>query len=93
MIVRSSTLVVSEKEDGILPCGATHKSIHDVGYLRLPGQDRLARTRMLVIVAITGLDEGETGQRAVGKVAEVGRQRSNVIGIDAEGVGRIPNDA
>ena len=70
-----------------------HKGIHDVGHLRLPGQNRLARSGMLVIVAITRLNEGKAGQRAVGKIAEVGRQRSNVIGIDAEGVRRIAHHA
>ena len=93
MVVWSTAFVVAEEEDGIIPLGTRHQRIDDVGHLRLAQPNRLARSRMFVIVAVTCLDEGETRERAVGEIGEVGRQRGDVGRIDAEGIRRIANHA
>src|SRR5664279_6237726 len=46
---------------------------------------------MLVIIGVACLNECKAGKRTVGKIGKVGRQRSNVVRIDAEAVRRIAN--
>src|ERR1700694_414961 len=48
---------------------------------------------MLVVVAVTGLDEGKAGQGVVCKVSVVGGQRRDVGRIDAERISSIANCA
>ena len=46
---------------------------------------------MLVINAGSSFNEAETGKRTVLKIGVVGGQRSNVVGINTEGIRRITN--
>jgi hypothetical protein len=49
---------------------------------------------VFVVVAVGGLDEGKAGQGgAVREIGEIGRQRRDVIGIDAEVVEWIADHA
>src|SRR5450631_891191 len=91
VVVWSSTFVVAEEEYGILPCRTHHEGIHHIRHLNLTEQDRLARAGMLVIIGVACLNECKAGKRTVGKIGKVGRQRSKVVGIDAEAVRRIAN--
>src|ERR1035438_3895052 len=91
MVVWSSTFVVAEEEDRVVPGRAVHERIHHTRHLNLPIQNRLTRPWMLVIVAVTGLNECKAGQRAVGQIGEVGGYPVNVARVDAKGVPRIVN--
>src|ERR1700691_2039081 len=86
MVVGSAAFVVAEEEDGIRPLRTRHESIHDARHFHLPKENRLTRPRMLVISAVTGLNECKAGQRTVGEIAEVGLYRGNVSRVNAEGV-------
>jgi len=48
---------------------------------------------MFVVIAVASLNEGEAWQRVVGQICVVGRQRGDVVGINAERVRSISNRA
>src|ERR1035437_1618933 len=93
MFVGSSTLVVAEKEDGILPGRTGHESIHNLCHLLLTAQDRCVRPGMLVIEAVTGFNEDKAWKRAFGQIGVIRRQGGNVGCIDTEGIRLIANYA
>ena len=68
VIVWAAAFVVAEEEDAVFPLRAGHERIDDLCHLRLAEQDGLEGARMLVVNAISGLNEGEAGQRAIGEI-------------------------
>ncbi len=89
----ASPFVVGEEEDGARPGGAGHQRVDDFGDFELTGEDGLPGTGMLVVVAVTGFDERKGGQRVLADVGVVLRQRRDMAGVNAEGVGRIADRA
>src|SRR5580692_1923822 len=65
MVVGSAAFVVAEEEDGVFPLGTGHEAVHYLRHLRLPLKNRLARSGMLIVVAVTGLNECKAGKRVV----------------------------
>ena len=61
VIVGAAAFVVAEEEDGVLPLRAGHEGIDDLRHFRLPEQDGLARSRVLVIDAVAGFNEAKLG--------------------------------
>jgi hypothetical protein len=86
VIIRAATFIVTPEEDGVTPRRAGHEGVKYVGDLCLTFKDGLTGAGMLIVVTVAGFNEGELGERAVGEVCEVLRERRDVVGIDAEGV-------
>ena len=56
VIVGAAAFVKGEEQDGIRPRRAGHERVDDVGNLRLAGENRLARARMLIAMAEIGFN-------------------------------------
>ena len=70
MFIGPAAFVVAEEKDRIAPRSAVHKGVEDLGHFRLSQQHRLPRARVLIVSSISGFDEREAGQRAIGQIGE-----------------------
>src|ERR1700680_2212197 len=84
VIIRPAPFVIGQKENGVFVRRAGHERVNHIRNRGLAVQDGLARSRVLVSVAISWLDPCEVREGASLKILKILCNWHNVSGVNAE---------